>query len=372
MKIIGIVKKDKKTKNLIHRLNNGDIALVQHKDIDEIAALSLIEANVKCVINTEKSISGKYPNLGPLHLINNGIPIFQTSKEIFNTIKDNSKIKIIKNSLFMDGKFIAKCELLDRNKINRLLKIASNNLENELDNFIENTLAYAKKEKDLVLGNIKIPKIKTNIKNKHVLIVIRGKDYKKDLITIQNYINEIKPVLIGVDGGGDTLLEFGYIPDIVIGDMDSISDKCLKIANEIVVHAYPDGRSPGYERVSKLGLNSIVFNSPGTSEDIALLLAYCNDADLIVAVGSHSNMIDFLEKGRKGMASTFLVRLKVGSKLIDAKGVNKLYKSNLKLKYLFSIWAAALIPIFITLVTASPMKDIIRLINIKLKLLLGI
>lgn len=261
---------------------------------------------------------------------------------------------------------------MDKNKIEELLNIGYDNIENELEGFIENTLEYAKKEKGLVTGKIPIPKTKTKIKDKHVLIVVRGRDYKMDLEAIKSYIDEVKPILIGVDGGGDALLEFGYIPHIVVGDMDSVTDKCLKSAKEIIVHAYPDGRAPGLQRVKDLGLEASIFPAPGTSEDIAFLLAYDNGADLIVAVGTHTNMIDFLEKGRSGMSSTFLVRLKVGSILVDAKGVNKLYHSSFKLKYVVGITIAALIPILVITFMHPLLRELLLLLKIRIRMMLGL
>lgn len=372
MNIKGTLKKDRRTKDLAKRLKFGEIALIDHRDIDEVAALSLRDTRIKAIINLDKSISGKYPNKGPLILYESGISIFECeNKDIFDIIEDGETILIENKNIIYEDEIIGSCYELTKEKIDELLKIGYDNIENELDNFIDNTLHYAKKEKELVTGNIDIPKISTNFKNRHALVVVRGKDYKKDLQTVRNYINEVNPILIGVDGGGDALLEFGYIPDIVIGDMDSVSDKCLKSSKEIIVHGYADGRAPGLERVKSLGLESVLFPSPGTSEDIALLLAYSNDVDLIVAVGTHNSMIDFLEKGRKGMASTFLVRLKVGPKLIDAKGVNELYKSSLKPKYMVGLGLAALLPIIVIALLFPPMQEILKLIQIKLRLLLG-
>lgn len=373
MYIRGVVKKDKVTKNLTKRLEPGDIALIAHKDLDEIAATSLVEKKVKGIINTKETISGKYPNQGPVILLEAGIPIFEVSNsEVFDDLKEGDKIEVGNEKIFYGDKVLANCKLLDQEEIETLLNKGYENIEGELDKFIENTLEYAKKEKGLVTGKVKVPKIKTKIKDKHVLVVVRGKDFKRDLAAIQSYIKEVNPIMIGVDGGGDALLEIGYTPDIVVGDMDSVSDKCLKAAKEIVVHAYPNGKAPGLERVKELGIEPVVFPAPGTSEDIALLLAYSNNAELIVALGTHSNMIDFLEKGRKGMASTFLVRLKVGSKLIDAKGVNTLYKSHFKLKYVVGLCIAALIPIVVITLMYPPMQEFLKLVKIRLRITFGL
>lgn len=372
MYIKGTIKKDKRTKNLIKRLKPGDIAIIDHKDLDEIASISLVESKVKCVLNLNMSVSGKYPNKGPSILIESGIILLESeNKEIFDIVTEGDLLELKDGIIIYRDKEIGTYKELNSEIVEELLKVGYSNLEKELDKFIENTLEYAKKEKELVLEKGKIPKIKTKMTNRHVLVVVRGKDYKKDLIAIQNYISEVKPILIGVDGGGDALLEFGYIPDIVIGDMDSISDKCLQLSKEIIVHAYKDGRAPGLERVKNLGLEAKIFPSAGTSEDIAFLLAYSYNVDLIVAVGTHSNMIDFLEKGRSGMASTFLVRLKVGSKLVDAKGVNMLYRSSLKLKYVIGLGIAALIPIIVLSLMFPPMNELIKLIQIRFRILFG-
>lgn len=372
MQITGTIKMDKRTKNLVKRLNPGEIAIIDHRDIDEVAAESLVEKKVLAVINADKSISGRYPNMGPSILCEAGIPIIDdVGKDIFVLLKENDKITIIDNEIYKDGVFIKSGKLLTKDVINYKLQESRENIGVELDKFIENTLEYAKKEKYFILGGVELPNIKTRFKNRHALVVVRGKDYKEDLFTIKQYINDVKPILIGVDGGADALLEFGLIPDIVIGDMDSVSDEALKKAREIVVHAYPDGRAPGLERVTALGLKAEIFKAPGTSEDIAMLLAFEKGADLIVAVGTHSSMIDFLEKGRKGMSSTFLVRLKVGEKLIDAKGVNKLYRETFKISYIFSIILAALIPLGVIAYFSPPMQQLLKLLQLRIRLLIG-
>ncbi|WZL74910.1 putative cytokinetic ring protein SteA [Clostridiaceae bacterium 35-E11] len=368
MLIKSIARIDKKTKELVNRLNAGEIAVIKHKDLDEIAANSLVMCRPRMVINAEQSISGRYPNLGPEILQRSGIPILDhVGSEVFDTIKENDVLEIQGNEIYLDGKYIGSGTILTEESITMLLEETKENFQEELDKFIENTLEYAKKEKNMLLGNLAIPKVKTAFQGRHTLIVVRGQNYKEDLHAIKHYIDEFHPILIGVDGGGDALMEFGYVPDMIIGDMDSVSDKCLKASKEIVVHAYPDGRAPGLDRINTLGLNNVVFPAPGTSEDIAMLLAFENETELIVAVGTHSNMIDFLEKGRKGMASTFLVRLKVGSKLIDAKGVNKLYKESIKLKYVIGLVFGAMIPIFIAGILYPPVQQILKLLMIKLK-----
>jgi uncharacterized membrane-anchored protein len=190
-------------------------------------------------------------------------------------------------------------------------------------------MEYLLQERDLLLDGVGVPDVATRIAGRHVLIVVRGYDYRDDLEVLRPYIREFKPVLIGVDGGADALVEGGYSPDIIIGDMDSVSDDVLGCGAEVIVHAYPDGRAPGLARVHELGVDATLFPAAATSEDIAMLLADEKGATLIVAVGTHATLGEFLDKGRGGMASTFLTRLKIGGKLVDAKGVSRLYRQNI-------------------------------------------
>ncbi len=199
----------------------------------------------------------------------------------------------------------------------------------QLEAFASNTMEYLKQERALLLDGVGVPDIRTDLDGRHVLIVVRGYHYKEDLKMLRSYIREYKPILIGVDGGADAIVEARLKPDLIVGDMDSVSDATLRCGAEVVVHAYRDGRAPGLERVRDLGVEPVVFPATGTSEDVAMLLADDKGAQLIVAVGTHATLIEFLDKGRSGMASTFLTRLRVGGKLIDAKGVSRLYRSRI-------------------------------------------
>lgn len=373
MSLKGLARLDRRTKDLVKRLLPGEIAIIDHQNLDEVAAQSLVSARVRAVINTTASLSKDYPNQGPLILVESGILLLdEVGDDLFNKVSEGEEIEIKGNGVFLKGECIAFGKVLTKEIIRHKMEEAKSKIGEIFSKFVKNTLKYAKHELELITGEVKIPRIKTSFKNRHALIVVRGHGYIEDLKAIKSYINEIKPVLIGVDGGADALREFGYRPDIIVGDMDSISDETLKMGSELIVHAYSNGKAPGLERVERLGLNASLFPSLGTSEDIAMLLAFEQGAELIVAVGTHSSMVDFLEKGRKGMASTFLVRLKVGPILVDAKGVSKLYKSPLKARYLAQIFLAALLPVIIIMITSPSIRQILRLIYIQFRLIFGI
>ena len=368
MDVKAIIKKSERTKDLIAELNSGEIALIAHKDIDEIAAIGLIEKKVKGVINIHQSISGAYPNQGPKMLVEKGIILWDdVPEDVWEHINSKEHMTITENTIKTKELDFFLGEPLSLKDIDVLLEKAEANFNTILDDFIENTLSYAKKEKSLVTGNIEIPQVDVNIKNRPVVVLVRGKNYKEDLMAIRSFIKEMKPVLIAVDGGADAFLEHRLTPDIIIGDMDSVSDAGLHAAKELIVHGYVDGRAPGLERLTELGLNSKIFKAPGTSEDIAMLLAYHYEAEIIVALGTHSNMIDFLEKGRKGMASTFLVRLKIGQKLVDGKGVSILYNSPLKARSLIWLVIGMILPFLVITFYSPTVQQLVRLFLMRLR-----
>ncbi len=370
MKIQGIARVDRKTKDLVKRLRPGDIAIIDHCDLDEVAAQSLLEARVKAVINAQPFSSGRYPNLGPRLLAQGGIFLLdQVGETILTQVIEGEPIRIIDNRVEdQDGTQVAQGTILTEAMIKEQMAEAEANLIPLAAEFIDNTLKFAQREKGFVLGGVEFPDLDTELQGRHVVVVVRGHNYRPDLYALRSYITEAHPVLVGVDGGADALMEIGHRPDLIVGDMDSVSDAALEGGAELLVHAYTDGRAPGLERVRELGLVAKTMAAPGTSEDIALLLAYEHGAALIVAVGTHSNMIDFLEKGRPGMASTFLVRLKIGALLVDARGVSELYRVRPGHRYLVQVMIAAALPWALLVLMSSPVRQVLRLVLLQVRL----
>lgn len=328
--LAGIARLDRRTKRLVGRLRPADIAVIDHVDLDRVAADSLVSAGVAAVLNAKPSISGRYPNLGPQVLVDAGIPLIDDLGEgLFQQIREGDVVRIDGNTVFVGDEPVAHGVRQDGETVGKAMLDAREGLSVQLEAFAANTMEYLKQERDLLLDGVGVPDIMTPIAGRHCLIVVRGYDYKLDLEVLRPYIREFKPVLIGVDGGADALVEAGYTPDLIIGDMDSVTDDVLRCGAEVVVHAYPDGRAPGLSRVHQLGVAAITFPAAATSEDIAMLLADEKGATLIVAVGTHGTLVEFLDKGRAGMASSFLTRLRVGGKLVEAKGVSRLYKQNI-------------------------------------------
>ena len=347
----GRVRVDTRTKNLTKRLQPGEIAVIDHGDLDRVAAEALVECQVRAVLNASPSVSGRYPNLGPDVLLDNGIVLIDGLGPDIMTLHEGSQIRSEEDGQVFSksGKLIAQGTLQTKESVAQLMDQARQGLSHQLEAFAANTMDYMKQERDLLLNDVGMPELRTNFSGKHVLVVVRGYSYKEDLKALRSYIREYRPIIIGVDGGADAVMEIGFKPDLVVGDMDSVSDKALKSGAEIIVHAYRDGRAPGLSRVEELGVEHTVFAATGTSEDIAMLIADSGGAQLIVAVGTHVTLLEFLDKGREGMSSTFLTRLKVGSKLIDAKGVSQIYHTRVSNWQIILLALAGLLAIFAAL-----------------------
>ena len=348
----------RRTKDLTVRLRPGDVAVIDHVDLDRVAAEGLVAAAPAAVVNAAPSVSGRYPNMGPLLLVDAGIPLVDgIGSEIMDAVLDGRSLEI-EGDHVRCGDFEATGVRQTRATLEASIELAKASLGEELERFAANTLEYLRRERHLVVDDLDVPDVGVDMKGRHALIAVRGPDYREDLAALRQtgYLQEVRPVIIAVDGAADALLAIGRTPDVIIGDMDSVSERGLRCGAALVVHGYPDGRAPGAQRLIDAGLEHMVWSATGTSEDIAMLLAYERGASLIVAVGTHSSMTEFLDKGRAGMASTFLVRLKVGPILVDAKGVSRLYQSRVRKLDLVLLIGAALFALLVVTAVSQPAR----------------
>jgi uncharacterized membrane-anchored protein len=352
--VSGVARLDRRTTRLAGRLNPGDIAIIDHVDLDRVAAEALIAAKPAAVINAQPSISGRYPNLGPDVIVRSGILLLDNvGAEVFRAVKEGTKIRLVDDTVYVGEAVVAQGTAQTADSVADLMTEAKSGLSTQLESFAVNTAEYMSRERELLLDGVGVPDVRTIFAGRHAVVVVRGYDHEQDLKALKHYIREFKPVLIGVDGGADALLDAGFKPTMIVGDMDAVSDAALASGAEVVVHAYPDGRAPGLARVQDLGIEAVTFPSSGTSEDIALLLADEKGAALIVAVGTHATLTEFLDKGRVGMASAFLTRLRIGGKLVDSRGVIRLYRSRISAAALLLLVIAALLAVVAALAASD-------------------
>jgi len=369
----GQVRLGKRTKRLVKRLGPGDVAVIDHAAIDRVSGEDLVASGVRCVLNVSASASPRYGNQGPVIMTESGVHLVDMpGAPLFDVLKDGERVTVKGNRLYRDGELVWEGEVQDRAAVTRAYEAGRRGIGEALEAFAANTMTHIREERELVSGHLELPDFETRFRDRPALVVVRGVDHKKDLRTLRSYVRDRKPVLIGVDGGADAILDDGYSPDMIVGDMDSATDRVLRSGAELVVHAYPDGRAPGRDRLDEMGLPYRVVPAPATSEDVAMLIAAEKGADLIVTVGSHFNLVEFLDKNRQGMSSTFLTRLRVAEILVDAKGVSRLYRPSAGRGPIVFVTLAALVTLVIVVATSPSLGPLLDLVWLKLQILLGL
>jgi len=392
--VSGSVRPGRRTKLLVRHLVRGDIALIDHRDIDRVSAEELIAAGAAAVLNCQPSSSGTYPNLGPQLLVEAGIVLVDLPDDaLFDVLSDGDPVVVrvlpatpgvagehsgaavvvpVAVEVLRKGQLLARGELLDRRRVSAETEQRRHEIGEALERFAHNTIDHMREERELLAGRIALPRFATDFRDRSTLVVVRGAGHQRDLRALRPFIRDMRPVIVAVDGGADMLLEEGLKPHMIVGDMDSASEAALRCGAELVVHAYPDGRAPGRLRLEQLGLAFKLVPAPGTSQDVAMLLAAEKGARLIVSVGSQLNLVEFLDRNRGGMSSTFLTRLRIGEILVDAKGVSRLYRPRPGLTPLLVVILAGLLALVAVIWMSPALRDVAELLWLKIQLLADI
>jgi uncharacterized membrane-anchored protein len=329
--VTGTARLDRRTWSAVKRIRPGDIAVIDHVDIDRGAAEALVDAGVSAVVNIAPSVSGRYPCLGPGLLVDAGVLLVDNvGADAFTAVNDGDLIRVNGDCVYRGDDLVATGVLQTRETVAAALEASKDGLANQLEAFSANAIEHLRREQALLLDGKGVPDVRTRFADRQALIVSRAYDFRRDLASLKTYIRENSPVLIGVEAGADALLEAGYRPTLVIGDLSEVSDAALRSGAEIVARAGADGRVSSRDRLERLGLTHAEFATGGTSEDAAILLAHRHDAALIVMAGSHASLVEFIDRGRSGMASSFLTRAAVGPTVVDAKAVAALYRNRIR------------------------------------------
>jgi uncharacterized membrane-anchored protein len=378
--VSGAVRLGRRTKLLVRRLERGEIAVIDHRDIDRVSAEELIAAGAAAVLNCRPSSSGSYPNLGPQLLVEAGILLVDLPDDsLFEVLSDGDRIVVRGGEVWRSTnggersgpRPLIRGSVLDRARVRAETEARRREVGEALERFAHNTIEHMREERELLSGRIDLPRFATDFRDRSALVVVRGVGHQRDLRALRPFIRDMRPVLVAVDGGAEALLEAGLCPNMLVGDMDSAGEAALRCGAELVVHSYPDGRAPGRARLEELGLPFKLVPAPGTSQDVAMLLAAEKGARLIVSVGSQFNLVEFLDRNREGMSSTFLTRLRIGEILVDAKGVSRLYHPRPGLTPLLVVIAAGLIAMIAVVWMTPALRDVVDLLWLKLQPLFG-
>ena len=376
--VSGTARVDRRTSGLVRRLRRGDVAVIDHLDLDRAHAQQLVDAGVVAVVNASPFISGRYPNLGPELLAKAGVVMLDdVGPEVFKKVSDGAHVRIDGGQLLRtdrgggrhEQELIAEGYRLDADEIAARMEDARGGLATQLQSFTHNTTEFLRREQDLLLHGQGVPELRTRVRGRPVVVVVRGYDYREDLRKLRRFIREQRPVLVGVDAGADALQMAGHRADIVVVGEEglgqgthateqgqTVTDRALRHSREVVLHTDRGGRTLGSDRLERLGVRSQPLAASGTTEDVALLLADAAGASLIITVGTHATLDEFLDRQRAGLASTFLTRLRVGPKLVDARGVPQLYAGRVRLWHLAVVLLAGLLALGIA-IGATPVGE---------------
>jgi uncharacterized membrane-anchored protein len=377
--VSGPARLGRRTKLLVRHLQAGEVAVLDHRDLDRVCAEDLISAGVTAVLNCRPSTSGRYPNLGPLLLVEAGVLLIDLPDDsLFRSLSDGQQVTVRAGAsaeparILHDGRTLATGAVLDLARLRAETEERKLQVGEALERFAHNTIEHMREERELLAGRIDLPRFRTDFRDRPALVVVRGVDRRRDLRALRPFIRDTRPVLVAVDGGAEALLDSGLVPDMIVGDMDSAGEAALLGARsgrtELVVHSYPDGCAPGRERLERLGLAYKLVRAPGMSQDVAMLIAAEKGARLIVSVGAQFDLVEFLDRDRRGMSSTFLTRLRVGEILIDAKGVSRLYRPLPGLAPLLVVLLAGLAAIVAIVLSTPLLRDLLEVLWLKLGL----
>jgi uncharacterized membrane-anchored protein len=371
--VAGPARLGRRTKRLVKLLRPGAVAVLDHKDLDRVSAEDLIAAGVIAVLNCSPSSTGAYPNMGPLLLVQAGIHLVDMPDDaLFARLADGDEIVVRGGEVLRRATLLASGAVQEPEAVRAATDERRREIGDALEAFAQNTIEHMLEERELLSGRIELPRFDTDFRDRPALIVVRGVDHQQDLRALRPYIRDMKPAILAVDGGANALLAEGFAPDMIVGDMDSATEEALRCGAELVVHAYPDGRAPGREHLELLGLPFKLVPAPGTSQDVAMLIAAEKGAELIVSVGSQLNLVEFLDKNRRGMASTFLTRLRLGEILVDAKGVSRLYRPRAGAAPLVVVVLAGLLCLLGIVLLTPALRDVADLLWLKLEVVLGL
>ena len=337
----------RRTASLVPRLHAGDVAVLDHVDMDRETAQSLIDAGVVAVVNASAMISGRYPNLGPQLLVESGVLVVDTAgSEVFDRLRDGTTVRIDGGVLYAGDILLSSARELTADVVGSEMEKARSGLAAQLESFTHNSTEFLRREQDLLLHGHGVPRTVTDMTGRPVVVAVRSHGWEEELRGIKPFVREQRPVLIGVDRGADALASAGHRPDIVVmtlGSEDQPRDDVLRKAGDVVVLVERGAPRGVTEHLERMGIRPLRFETTATAEDAALLLASAHEASLIVGVGMHATLDEFLDRQRAGLASTFLTRLKVGPDLVDASALPRLYDGAVRPRHVLGVLVAGVL-----------------------------
>jgi uncharacterized membrane-anchored protein len=347
----------RRTTELLPRLGNGDIAVLDHLDLDGPTADALVDAGVVAVLNRAAMISGRFPNRGPKILVDAGVALVDqltgvTDRGPLEAIPDGSRIRISADgSVFVNGAVVARGRILSAADIDEQLTAARAGLAAQLNTLTHTSAEFLRREEALLLHGDGVPRLRTRLDGRPVVVVAQGPDDAAELRLLRRYLREVHPVVIAVAEGVEVARAAGLSPDVIVLDAraeDIPAARALRAARDVVVTEAPGGvRATGgsSERFDRVGVRRVAMQTTAAPADAALLLADACGAGPIIAVGVRGTLEEFLDGSREGLGSGYMTRLKVGSRLVDARAVPMLYSGQLRARHAYLVLLIGLLAV---------------------------
>jgi uncharacterized membrane-anchored protein len=323
----------RRTASVLGRLHPGDVAVLDHLDMDRATAQALVDAGVVAVVNASPMISGRYPNLGPDLLVGAGLAVVDSvGPEVFDRVRDGVAVRIDGGAVHLGDEQVAEGRELTADLVASEMDRARSGLSAQLESFTHNSTEFLRREQDLLLHGSGLPTLRTAMAARPVVVVSDPRELAARRKDLKAFLREQRPVLVGVDAGADALLAAGHQPHVVVvtASADPPSSKVVRAAQDVVLVAEPGGARSSVETLERLGARPHRLETTAAAQDAALLLADAAEARVIVVVGSRATLEEFLDRGRTGLASTYLTRLKVGTRIVDAEAVPTLYSGRVR------------------------------------------
>ncbi len=361
--VIGTARTDRRTPSLLPRLSAGEVALLDQVDLDSPTAEALVEAGVVAVLNRSEMISGRYPNRGPQILADAGIAMVDRLGGIggadpFAVVGDGRRVRVVGGSVLVGDEVVAEGREVTRDDVADQLDAARAGMASQLQTLTHNSAEFLRREEPLILHGQGLPRLRTKLKGRPVVVVGQGPDDAAELRSMRRYLREMHPVIISTGEGLEVARAAGLSPDVVV--LDSHTEelpaaRSLRAARDVVVTEPPGAARAGTstDRFDKVGVRTVAMQTTAAPADAALLLADGAGARPIVGVGLRGTIEEFLDSNRDGLGSGYVTRLKVGPKLVDATAVPMLYSGQLRARHAYLVLLIGLVAVAAAIATTQ-------------------
>lgn len=359
--LTGVFRIDTDPKHVASRVRSGDIAVIDRLDLDRASAEALVAREPAVVLNVQPTLSGRFPAGGAQTLIDAGILLIDRVGADILAAKDGSLGTVTlgggpdavtvdddkpwvpyaaddaedtppvdatppsPEAVIVVGDVAVTGHVVAAEDVEATMSQAHTGLPHQLAAFTANAMDVVERSGGAVIEGEGLPPLGIDVSGRHVLVIAPGAGHAKAVKALREYVKERKPVVIAVDEAADAAVAAKIRPDVVVGDVSSISEKALAGAARVIVHD-PAGQIAA-ARVDALSASHDTTAVDLASEDLAILLAHHGEADVIVTAGVATSLVDLLESGRPDAASTFLTRLSAGARIVDAHVIAALYRS---------------------------------------------